>query len=206
MFSQVAASVCAADEPTAGAEPLVDWTHFGCGAVEPLLPGQQAFCVSVHNLIPAGIYVCGFRNFRSCVSQVVRSQLALKIVQDAASPPAEVQFDIRFCSFHASSGVSHCHLRRDKPLTVSPATATAAFQALPQRQGQPTKYKNSTLLGFLQENFGPPGRCMHVMVSCMQGCGRCHAAHGPYMTVWCQAYEIYDPDQEGTCIHVLCVQ
>jgi alpha,alpha-trehalase len=45
----------------------------------------------------------------------------------------------------------------DKPLTVSPATATAAFQALPQRQGQPTKYKNSTLLGFLQDNFGPPG-------------------------------------------------
>jgi hypothetical protein len=62
------------------------------------------------------------------------------------------------------------HLRRDKPLTVSPATATAAFQVLPQRQGQPTKYKNSTLLGFLQDNFGPPGRCMHVVMACMHAC------------------------------------
>lgn len=47
---------------------------------------------------------------------------------------------------------------RDKPLTVSPAAATAAFEALPQRDQGPTPYRNSTLLGFLQDNFGPPGR------------------------------------------------
>lgn len=65
------------------------------------------------------------------------------------------------CSLYASWKTFSLPLaRRDKPLTVSPATATAAFQALPQRQGQPTKYKNSTLLGFLQDNFGPPGRCI----------------------------------------------
>jgi len=41
---------------------------------------------------------------------------------------------------------------------VSPAAATAAFEALPQRDQGPTPYRNSTLLGFLQDNFGPPGR------------------------------------------------
>ena len=60
---QVAASICAPVGPAAGAEPVVDWTHFGCGAVEPLLPGQQAFCVSVHYVLRAGRHVPKFASF-----------------------------------------------------------------------------------------------------------------------------------------------
>ena len=51
-------------------------------------------------------------------------------------------------------------MHRDKPLTVSPAEAQAAFNALPHRNNSLSEYRNSTLLGFLQDNFGPPGRCV----------------------------------------------